>query len=76
MSVMVDRKDKRTLPDLLTFTQAAKALNISVAGVSKAVQRKKLPVVEFYHVRLIPRSALELYVESKSKGGRPRTRPR
>ncbi len=70
---MADRKKKKQeLPELLSISQAAKALGISPSGISQAVHRGKLGVMRFGSVTLISRASLEMYVKSKGRPGRPR----
>jgi len=66
------RRRKEELPDMLTMEQAAKAIGISRQGIWHAVNRGRIKALRFQHVVLIPRSALEEYVTTKSKGGRPK----
>jgi excisionase family DNA binding protein len=63
---------KKDLPDTLTIPQAAEALGVSRQNIWHAIQRGRIQALRFGHVALIPRSALEEYVATKSKGGRPR----
>jgi excisionase family DNA binding protein len=74
MSNMMDKESRKAGAELLTFEEAAQELGISLSGISKAVKRGRIGTVQFKYMRLIPRSALDAYVKSKSKGGRPRKR--
>lgn len=63
---------KKGLPDMVTVPEAAEALGVSRQAVWNAIERGRIKILRFRHVALIPRSALEEYVATKSKGGRPR----
>ncbi len=65
------RKTK-DLPDTLTIPQAAKALGITRQTVWGAIQKGRIKALRFGHVSLVPRTALDEYVATKSKGGRPK----
>jgi excisionase family DNA binding protein len=69
------RKSKETLPEVMTMGQAAGALGVSRQAIWHAVNRGRIKALRFQHVVLIPRSALDEYQRTRSKGGRPRKIP-
>lgn len=73
---MVDKRKRKEEPEMLTVTEAARELGVGLTAVSKAISRGRLQFMQVKHLKLIPRSALEMYVKSKSKGGWPKGRPR
>jgi excisionase family DNA binding protein len=65
-------RKKEEVPDMLTIPQAAKVLGITRQSVWQAIQKGRIKALRFGHVSLVPRSALEEYETTKSKGGRPK----
>jgi len=64
------------MDQLLTTTQAAEILDISVHGVIKAIQREQIAATKYGGQRgiwLIPRSEVERYDKERQKPGRPPT---
>lgn len=60
------------LPEMLSLAQAAEALGISPSGISQAIKRGKLTVMQFGNVKLVPRAALVVYEQHKGTPGRKR----
>lgn len=56
---------------MLTISEAAEELGVSLSTVSHAIRRGRLGAVRFKHLKLIPRTALEQYAKTR-KVGRPK----
>jgi excisionase family DNA binding protein len=67
---MREKKSDETSAEMLTISEAAKELGVSLSTISHAIRRGKIGVVRFKHLKLIPRAALEQYAKTR-KVGRP-----
>lgn len=66
------------MDQLLTTTQAAEILDISIDGVIKAIKREQIAATKYggfenqRGIWLIPQSEVERYAEERRSPGRPR----
>ena len=72
---MSDKRGKRKEPEMLSAAEAAREMGVLPSAISQAVKRGRLVSMRFKHLTLISREALQAYIKSRSKGGRPRKNP-